>query len=198
MCLPSTCCNSDHDVMSNDEERTWLEDQLGPDEDADFGPGWLVWLRNLYREQGPLPRETVGRLAQTALVERADAAGGLVARDVRETLGRLIDVSAMLDGTAVRTKVDGVPANGVLMSIDPEELLVEVADAVQEIVMDDCMVWPECPYHKAGLHPELHGDAAVWVCRVGTHTVASIGHLSDSAPRSPKAAKRLARRQNRR
>jgi hypothetical protein len=64
--------------------------------------------------------------------------------------------------------------------------------------MDDSMVWPECPQHDAGLHPELVAEGAVWVCRVGGHTVSRIGQLGDAVPLSARAAKRLQRRKKRR
>jgi hypothetical protein len=49
------------------------------------------------------------------------------------------------------------------MSFAPNELLVEVADDVQEIVMDDSRVWPECLHHKAGLTQNFKSGSLSWV-----------------------------------
>ena len=98
----------------------------------------------------------------------------------------------------VRVVVNGEIASGAgLMSFDPTELLVEIADATQEIIMNDCMVWPECHQHHVGLHPELVDGEAVWLCRVGGHTIAHIGRLGETVPQSAKAAKLLERRNKR-
>ena len=60
------------------------------------------------------------------------------------------------------------------------QLLVDVADAVQAYVSwgagDE--VWPVCPLHGFGLHPEVVNSSAQWICRPHNHTVARIGHLS--------------------
>ena len=164
-----------------------------------LNPDWREWLHALYLRRGPLPPEDVQRTAEVELRTRAQQAGTVVAADVMSTLGRLADITAGVHFDRVRVVVDGEIANGSgLMSFGPTELLVEVADAVQEIIMDDSTVWPECPQHDAGLHPELVDEGAVWVCRAGGHTVARIGHLGGAVPRSARAARRLERRKKRR
>lgn len=60
--------------------------------------------------------------------------------------------------------------------------LVEVADAVQDVVMEHIWgVWPTCPEHGLGLHPALVEGTAVWRCAgAGIHTAAAIGDLGPS------------------
>jgi hypothetical protein len=138
-------------------------------------------------------------MAETELLNRAREAGTLVAADVWATLAQPADITADIHFERVRVVVKGEIANGSgVLSFDPTELLVEVADAAQEIIMGDCMVWPQCPQHNAGLHPEPDDGEAAWVCRVGRHTVGRIGRLGETVRLSARAAKRLERQKNRR
>ncbi len=61
--------------------------------------------------------------------------------------------------------------------------LVEIADAVQDVVMEHTWgVWPTCPEHRLGLHAAFVEGTAVWRCAgAGTHTAAAIGDLGLSA-----------------
>jgi hypothetical protein len=158
-------------------------------------PAWRDWFHALYVERGPLAPDKVLRMAENELLNRAREAGALVAADVSDTLAQPADITAGVHFDRVRVVVNDEIANGAgIMSFDPTDLLVEVADAVQEIIMDDSMVWPECARHNAGLHPELVDGEAVWVCRAGRHTVGRIGRLGETVPLSKRAAKRLERR----
>lgn len=186
-------------MSTAEEEERWLQTLSDRDAADPLDPAWRDWLHAVYLDQGPLAMERVLRLAEEALLSRAKEAGTLVATDVTNTTQQTADITAGIHFEAVRVVVNGEVANGVgLMSFDPAELLVEVADAAQEIIMDDRWIWPECPQHDAGLHPELVGAEAVWVCRVGRHTVAPIGQLGGAAPRSAKAANRRERKRIRR
>jgi hypothetical protein len=185
-------------VSSTEAEKEWLHSLSDPDAAAPMHPAWQEWLHDLYLQSGPLDRERVERMAEVELLTRAQQAGTLVAADVLATLGRPVAITSALHFERVRLVVDGEIANGAgLMSFDPTELLVEVADAAQEMIMDDSTVWPECPQHDAGLHPELVDGEAVWVCRSGAHTVARIGRLGKTVPPSAKAARRVERRRKR-
>jgi hypothetical protein len=182
-----------------EEEEEWLQNLRDGETAEPMHPAWQEWLHALYLRRGPLAPEDAVRMAEAELLARAQQAGTVVAADVMGTLGRAADITAGVHFDRVRVVVDGEIANGSgLMSLDPTELLVEVADAAQEIIMDDGVVWPECPQHDAGLHPELVDERAVWVCRVGGHKVARIGQLGAAVPLSARAAKRLERRKRRR
>jgi hypothetical protein len=186
-------------VATAEDEKKWLRQFSNPDSDEPMDPAWRLWLQALYADRGALSPAEVEPLAEAELLNRARDAGRLVAADASGTLGQPADITAGVHFERVRVVVNGEIANGSgLMSFDPSELLVEVADAAQEIIMDDCVVWPECPSHNAGLHPELVDGEGVWVCRVGGHTIARIGHLGEASPLSSRAAKRLERRRNRR
>ncbi len=71
-------------------------------------------------------------------------------------------------------------ANGVgVHSVGVDELTVEVADVVQEEVMERLWsAWPECRRHRLGLHPRMVDGVAVWWCRTGAHVQDRIGDLS--------------------
>ena len=184
----------DHGAVPTADEQTWLKQLQGADSDTPIAPAWLQWLHEVYTAQGPLEPSTVRSLARAELLRRAQEAAVQVAEDVRATLASPTDITATFDHEGVRVVVNGEIASGVgLMSFDPTELLVEVADYAQELIMDDSRVWPECVQHDAGLHPELDNGQAAWICRVGRHVVAPIGQLRKSISLSPRAAKRLER-----
>ena len=191
----------DHDlsVPSAEDEERWLQSLIDEEATDPTDPAWRDWLHALFVDRGTLPTDRVLKLAEEALLTRAREAGKLVEADFAGTTKQVADITAGVHYGSARVVVNGEVANGVgIMSFDRTELLVEVADAAQEIIMDDSWVWPECPQHNSGLHPELVGGEAVWTCRVGRHTVARIGQLAAVAPRSAKAASRLERRRNRR
>ena len=72
-------------------------------------------------------------------------------------------------------------------SVDDIQLLVDVADAVQDIVSYGTgdPVWPVCVTHNFGLHPEVRNGVALWICRPHNHVVSSIGRLTQPTPYLP-------------
>jgi hypothetical protein len=191
--------DGDHGAMLPAEKQTWLDDLTVSEPGSSVDQAWLQWLGQLYDERGALPPEAVQDLAEDATRQRAQSAGALVALDVWHSLAETIEVSTTVDPPPVRLVVNGEWVNGTgVMSFAPDELLVEVAGDIQEVVMDDSRVWPECPQHGAGLHPESDNGTPSWVCRVGDHVVAPIGELGAAGSRSPRARKRFERRRNRR
>jgi hypothetical protein len=191
--------SGDHRAVLNGEKQTWLDDLTVSEPGRSVDPAWLTWLGQLYHERGALPLEAVEGLAEDARRRRAQTAAALVALDVLHSLAETIEVSTTVDPPPVRLVVNGQWVNGTgVMSFAPDELLVEVAGDIQEVIMDDSRVWPECPQHGAGLHPERDNGTPSWVCRVGDHVVAPIGKLGAAGSRSPRARKRFERRRNRR
>ena len=68
-----------------------------------------------------------------------------------------------------------------LDALTPAEALVEVADAVFDLLADEDWQTPfVCPEHGFGLHPLLDDGRAVWWCRPPNHVVAEIGRLGVS------------------
>jgi hypothetical protein len=187
-------------VPTGEDEEEWLRHFRDPEDSREpMDPAWRDWFHALYVERGPLAPDKVLCMAENELLDRALEAGALVAADVWATLAQPADITARVHFERVRVVVNDEIANGSgIMSFDPSNLLVEVADAVQEIIMDDSRVWPECPQHNFGLHPELVDGDAVWVCRAGRHTIGRIGQLGETVRLSKRAAKRLERRKNRR
>jgi hypothetical protein len=115
-----------------------------------------------------------------ASFEVADIACGRVARDLQTSDVRSIGVSVVDDGGVARVMLDGRLANGVgVHSVGVDQLTVEVADAVQEEVMErSWRAWPECGRHRLGLHPRMVDGVAVWWCRTGGHVQDRIGDLN--------------------
>lgn len=185
--------------MDGADEEAWIDRLYPPEPDSFFAPGWREWLHELFVVRGGIELDEVERLARSVTEERARQACGLVARDAQATLGETVEISTVTDEWGVRVSVDGQIVGGVpLMAIGQIELVVEVADGAQEEIMDDWRVWPECPHHNAGLHPELRDGEAIWNCRTGDHQVGLIGHLSEATRLSQQAAKRRNRKSRRR
>jgi hypothetical protein len=66
-----------------------------------------------------------------------------------------------------------------LMGVTREELLVEVADFMQDEVIEDLdSPWPVCHMHDKGGYAQLVDRQPVWYCRFGSHTIAAIGQLA--------------------
>ena len=182
----------------------WIDIVLTASDARRADADWLEWLHQVFREQGALDLAKLARVARADQIDRATKACTLAVADVSATTSRIIRAETFVDEWevgqfVVRLRLDDDVVNGSgLHSIGIEELIVEVADAVQEEVMGQCNIWPECPHHDVGLHPQLDDSEAAWVCRVGNHRVALIGQLADVASLSKKAAKRRERRMKRR
>jgi hypothetical protein len=158
-------------VQSDDRRMTgtadaWLDTVLSPSDHRRNDTDWIEWFRHVFQHQGGLDAGKLDRVALAEQKDRAAKACTLVAADVLATTGRAVTAAPFVDEWdvgqfVVRLRVDDEVVNGNgLDAIGVGELAVEVADAIQEEVMDDRLVWPECPLHNTGLHPELHGGQA--------------------------------------
>lgn len=65
---------------------------------------------------------------------------------------------------------------------NPVWALLAVADEAQDSIMEKLWeVWPVCPTHHLGAHPQEHNGTAVWQCNGnGGHTIAPIGHWAQT------------------
>jgi hypothetical protein len=185
--------------MDGAGEEAWIDELYPPEPGSFFGPGWREWLHELFLLRGGIELSEVENLARSVTQERARRACDLVAADALRTLGETIEISTVTDEWGVRVVVDSRVVCGVpLHSIGEVDLVVEVADGAQEEIMDDWRVWPECPHHDAGLHPELHDGKAIWNCRAGHHQVGLIGQLGEATDISHGTAGRRDRRSRKR
>lgn len=164
--------------MSDADFETWVA-SLGDDAGGDDGR--RQWLLDFFMENGPQPERLVAMAWLLGQIQAAADAAVLVVRDVRSTTSRepLVLVDEFKDG--VRITVDGGGSVTPAIWAGPHEqaqVLVEVADYIQSELMDNYgPVWPTCPEHGYGLHPELHEGLPCWRCRPGGHSVAPIGQL---------------------
>jgi len=108
----------------------------------------------------------------------------LVERDIHATLPDRPTIAVDdMDGEGVRIAYNGSYCAPVDLSPTPARTLAEVADYLQDQVCDrwwddpSLGMWPVCSEHNRGLHATVGGDAAVWQCSAGPHTIARIGHL---------------------
>jgi len=114
--------------------------------------------------------------------------------DVPAELGYLTDPTSLAQSWDVFATTDafifvkGESASAGLADIPgatEEELLVHVADAVQEVAVESDAYWgrgfPACPEHPDGapLWPVLRDGRPVWACLDGGRFAVPIGHLRD-------------------
>jgi hypothetical protein len=121
--------------------------------------------------------------AQQALdIEQVSMAEGALARvldDIHRTTALRPSVSVRYF-YGVWIRVDDGYEGSSLEAPDPQTMLQEVANYMQDFVMSDNTVWPTCSAHQTGLHADLIDGVAVWRCQYGDHTVAVIGQLTQS------------------
>jgi hypothetical protein len=66
-----------------------------------------------------------------------------------------------------------------LMGVAREEVLVEVADFMQDEVIEDLhSPWPVWQIRNKGRYAQLVDRQPVWYGRFGSHTIAAIGQLA--------------------
>jgi len=114
-------------------------------------------------------------------LELAAWACELVNGDVARTAGSTGRAAPLIiadeDVELVEVEFEGSYQGTALMGVDPADVLYQVADKVQDQVMDNQAPWPTCDPHDAGVHAELREGRAVWWCRRGDHLVTEVGQL---------------------
>ena len=141
----------------------------------------MAWLHDVFDEHGAISVARLSRLGGESQLRLTWIAFDLVGHDMAATTGldppsfEFADEEGSLR-LAFRCHYSSSPLLGLTQS----ELSVEVADFVQEDLMEDLhQVWPECGKHRTGLHPSVISNDAVWECRSdGGHVIAPIGSLS--------------------
>lgn len=153
---------------------------------------WRIWLRGVYEDEGPLPREAVLARAR-ALFEAHMSSGSTwtrIADDLRRTAGRELvlrdlevdqpgygwfEIEVSLDG-----EVTGWFQHG--HSPDVETFVAELAEYLREFALDEEIWggWPICPAHKTHpLEAAVVRGTASWLCPEG-RVIAPIGALGSS------------------
>lgn len=153
-----------------DEEHDWLISLGFFDQGtAPMAADRRDWLHRVFVGKGPVSSDDLYLMAALATFEIAEAACERVGRDVLSSTGRSISVKVVDDDGVSRVEIDGDLASGAgVRSVGLEHLTVDVADAVQEHLMEQLWrPWPECTRHRRGVHPEMSTGAAIWICRAG-------------------------------
>jgi len=178
-CSPAEPCTIGDNVGVPDAELDeWLAG-LGAPGSAHIDAAVLAWLRSLFETYGPLDSTTFEVAYRLRAAELAKWATDLVSDDVRRTtnLSPSIDLVEFDRGDVIPS-YNGNYSGSSVMSVDPATVLVEVADQLQEgIVEDRRQGWPACHVHDSGAFAELHDGLALWWCRKGKHPLAEIGTL---------------------
>jgi hypothetical protein len=151
---------------------------LAKDPDTDFdptepAPDLQEWLYETYCNHGEVPSGQFAPLVyarRLALVSRALAAVNVTyAASGRPPLDP--PLTPTVDASTGTIMVAEQPVH----ALDKAGVAVEVADGFQCYVMDtQWFVWPLCPRHGTGAHPELIGGAAVWHCSAENHILGPV------------------------
>jgi hypothetical protein len=148
---------------------------------------WGERLHQVFTTQGAIRGPDLRRLASAAQQQAAEAASRRVAADVARSTGHTVVIGPVVSGHNMRIACDGELSNddsGIFFAIGEEEAACEVADTVQDILLERLWrVWPTCARHDSGLHPDFIDGGAVWLCRPGRHYT-PVGELPES-PDSP-------------
>jgi hypothetical protein len=141
------------------------------------------WFRELYDTEGPVSKELAVERFLSPFVAVAKASVEAVLGDIERTTALRPTVVVDTPGDTLRIEYrseDGSSGyqSPSMLAFDATEALAEVADYLQDFVMDDLHgAWPECFEHAVGAHAEIHDDAPVWWCRAGSHSIGGIGSL---------------------
>ena len=143
------------------------------------------WFRELHDSEGPVPKGLVFARFRQVMLDLATTSVEKVLEDVERTthIRPTVTVDAPDDTLRIEYHSNEDGSSGCTMpslfAFDTAEALAEVADCLQEYVMEDLFgAWPTCSEHDlGGVHPEVRLGMAVWWCRTGDHSVASIGSL---------------------
>ncbi len=113
------------------------------------------------------------------LLARARRDVGVVLSDFERSCGGWNPVVEVpRDRGATRIIIDGSFVSPSATATSEPELLVEIASYIQSHAVEHLWsAWPVCVSYSIGLHPEVHGNVAVWWCKIGAHVVAHIGEL---------------------
>lgn len=124
------------------------------------------WLEEVFDSHGSAPAWYVEELAAQRQREL-----------VAELVPVVLDQAEAALGHRPEMRVDGnTVGHDQVWAVTRALALVWIADAAQSLIASrDRVVWPVCPQHRVGQHPELRDGIAVWVCRTGDHVVDRIG-----------------------
>lgn len=162
---------------------------------ATFGstvpPDAKAMLRRVFDEHGPVSTERAALIGRDHQLAFARSAVRLVGHDIATTTNREAPrFEYQEEDGSIRISYWGQYATSPIEGLTEADVIVEVADFMQDEVMDDVRgAWPECRRHQAGLHPSLTVSGPGWVCRVGalrrrhrrTRSLAPCGNEPDSS-----------------
>jgi hypothetical protein len=136
------------------------------------------WLHQLYETHGGLDMESVKTAFLLDQIQISEANVAVVLQDIENTSALRPDIVVDDYEGGVRVAFDGSYALPSVTAWENPEALAEVADYLQERVMEKLWaVWPTCPRHGFGVFAQVHGGVAMWWCRFGQHGVAAVGLL---------------------
>lgn len=145
-----------------------------------FEPGTVEFLGEIFEVHGAVSENELRRLWLVRQVDLARTAVALVGADLRATTEKPpppFDFQAEADA-GIRLAYWGQYASSTVMGITAAAVTAEVADFIQEQVMEDLnAAWPTCPQHNFGLYVRSDTNPADWFCRRYGHSAGAIGDL---------------------
>jgi hypothetical protein len=139
----------------------------------------IPFLRGVFDQHGPVSRDEVDRIGYEMQVGLAEIAVKLFGRDVVATTEKEPPPFEHRIDAGVRVAYWGQYASNPVFGLNQADVTVEVADFMQaEVVEDLWSGWPICPRHNGTVLPRVEDAVAIWFCRPGNHTLATIGQLA--------------------
>jgi len=139
-------------------------------------PELVAWLERVFADNGALPADQFGPMVLRHRLELAQGALGKLQAAFLRDRGLRADLELRADQPSRDLPMGRVWVDQTaILAMTRADVLVEIADGFQDYVAGvHWQVWPECPQHGNGAHPETIDGRATWMCRAGNHPVAAI------------------------
>lgn len=154
--------------------RQWLS-QLTSDPEIDLDPAddtTQNWLREVHRDNGAVTTKWLHLLLFEHRRDLAEKVLDTIRRQAEYQVGDLTGLAIQAPEEPSPTSPSGLIAidDVAIRGIDTDTVAVEVADGVQNYIAQALrQIWPQCPIHGNGLHPDLYRGEPLWICNQGPH-----------------------------
>jgi hypothetical protein len=140
------------------------------------GGAAIEWIRRIYQENGEMPAFDFAVMAFERKSQVAWDAFVHVAESARKATGCDNSIGLEFIYPSSEYPIGNIAVgNSTIQSFDDQGVHAEVAEAIQEHLIDRYRVlWPLCSGHGVGMHAVTRDGEAVWWCNVGDHPGAGI------------------------
>ncbi|WP_405853840.1 hypothetical protein OG407_00275 [Streptomyces sp. NBC_01515] len=134
-----------------------------------------AWLWNLFIHNGEMPADMVAPLVLDRRLELTNQAIDYFLHAADTDLKSAIPLTLTPHILHPEPREPAGQVNvytSEILAIGPLGIFQEVAGATQDyLARRHQTVWPVCPDHRTGTHPQPIPDGVAWICTTGPHTV---------------------------